>query len=154
MAKVFLNYINARSIHENTNKDGKAFKSVSIPWSDPRAVTGFAKINVQPGQVIPCTDRQGNVVDGRNNIVLGKSDSTRKVNICVSAKTDTAEAVYEDIEMTNAEIKAMYDDSRKAYKKSLAIATADTETGAVAEVTAEPAPKRRGRPKGSKNKAK
>lgn len=127
MASTFINYIKSTSIHEQTAQNGNKFCNVSIPCKD--SVTGFATIAVNPGQIMPTTDKNQQTVLGYNNVLLGKADGKRKVNVCKQAKTDTAEAVYETIEMTNAEIGKLCAASRKAYKAAQKAA----ETEATAE---------------------
>lgn len=124
---VFLNWINRKSAHAQTNSKGKTFYNVSIP-SD-RGITGFATVAVNAGQILACTKKDGTAVDEYCNILLGNAEKSHKVSYCVKAATKKKPAVYETIEMTNADIVTMVEAARKAYKASQKAVETETEQG-------------------------
>lgn len=110
MAKknVFLNYVSEKLIHQNSTKDGdRQFANVSIPVESSKS--GYGSFAVNLGQILDATKKDGTVVAGMKNVLLGAEDGKKSVSI----QTD---AGYETIEMTNSEIVAAVATSRKAYR--------------------------------------
>lgn len=125
MAKnnLFLNRVSEKLLHVNTSGDGRKFMSVSFPC--PESVTGFATLSVSMNQMFASTKKDGTVVNGYKNILLGKPDGERHVSIAV----DTADGrAYESMVMTNTEIVARVDASRNAYREHVKAATAAVAT--------------------------
>ena len=116
MAKtnIFLNYVSEKMVHINKTADGKEFANISIAC--PKSKTGLATIAVNLGQVLDSTKKDGSVVAGMKNILLGDPAKTRKVSIATNKKGSN----YKTIEMTNAEIAEMFAEERKAYRAAQA----------------------------------
>ena len=110
-------------IHDQktTAADGteRTFKNVSVPYADSK--TGYASFSVNDGQVRPCTNKDGTVVEGRHNILLGDPAKTRKVSICT--KKTKRKAEYATIELTNQQIADLYREDYKAYRARKAVET-------------------------------
>lgn len=117
----FVNYVTSTAIHDRTatGKDGKAhaFKNVSLPLK--KSLSGFASIAVNPGQIIASTKKDGTVVDGRVNVMLGKPDATRKVSIAIAKREDDSYE-YSTVEMTNEALATAVNEARNEYKTSKA----------------------------------
>ena len=105
----FLNYVSEKMIHTNTAKEsGKEFATISI--SCPQSKTGLATISVNLGQILDAKKKDGTVVKGYKNLLLGAPDKTRKVSIA------TNKSKYKTVEMTNAAIAEMFNAERQAYR--------------------------------------
>ena len=114
MANAWLNYTSEKMIHINKTGEGKEFANISI--SCPQSKTGIATLAVNLGQVIDATRKDGTVVEGYKNILLGGEDKTRKVSVATNKKGTS----YKQIEMTNGEIAKIVAEARKAYRASQA----------------------------------
>lgn len=110
MANAWLNYTSDKMIHVNETAEGKKFANISV--SCPQSKTGIATLAVNLGQVIDSTRKDGTVVDGYKNILLGEADKTRKVSVATNKKGTN----YKQIEMTNGEISKMVAEARKEYR--------------------------------------
>lgn len=115
---VWANRVSEAMIHEQKTTDAngveRTFYNVSVPC--PESKTGFASFAVNAGQVRVCTNRNGDVVEGRKNILLGAPDKTRKVSLCTKLATKKRAAQYTQVEMTNQQIADLYAADYKAYK--------------------------------------
>ena len=112
MANLFLNYVSEKLIHQNSTEDGsREFANVSIPVEGSKS--GYGSFAVNLGQVIDSTKKDGTVVPGMKNILLGAADKTRKISIQKGKK-------YVTVEMTNQEIVDAVAASRKAYRANTA----------------------------------
>lgn len=120
MANTFVNYVSEKLIHKNKAGE-REFANVSVPVAGSKS--GYGSFAVNLGQILPATKKDGTVVAGMKNILLGAADKTRKVSV----PNDAGE--YDTIEMTNQEIVDAVAASRKAYK---AEQTAPAEAGAEA----------------------
>lgn len=115
MANLFLNYVSDKLIHANTTEDGsRKFANVSIPVEGSKS--GYGSFAVNLGQVIDATKKDGTVVPGMKNILLGAADKTRKVSIATNKKGKK----YVTVEMTNQQIVDAVAASRKAYRAAQA----------------------------------
>ena len=103
----WLNYVSEKMIHQNQTAEGKEFANISIAC--PNSKTGLATIAVNLGQILDSTKKDGSVVDGMKNVLLGAPEKTRKVSILKGGQ-------YETVEMTNAQIVKAVAESRKAYR--------------------------------------
>ena len=110
----WLNYVSAKMIHINKTGEGKEFANISIAC--PQSKTGLATIAVNLGQVIDSTKKDGSVVSGMKNVLLGAPEKTRKVSVATNKKGTN----FKTIEMTNEAIAAMVADERKAYRAAQA----------------------------------
>ena len=112
MANLFLNYVNEKLIHQNTTEDdSRQFANVSVPVKSSKS--GYGSFAVNLGQVLDATKKDGSVVEGYKNILLGDANKTRKVSIKKGKK-------YVKVEMTNQEIVNAVAESRKAYRANTA----------------------------------
>lgn len=108
MANLFLNYVSEKLIHSNKTADGaRQFANVSVPVEG--SDNGYGSFAVNLGQVLPATKKDGTVVTGMQNILLGDATKTRKISVLRGGK-------YESIELTNEQIVAAVAESRKAYR--------------------------------------
>lgn len=114
MAKVnsWMNYISEKMIHVNKTAEGKEFANISIAC--PQSKTGLATIAVNLGQVLSSTKKDGSIVEGMKNVLLGDPEKTRKVSIATNKKGTN----FKTVEMTNAQIAEMVLAERKAYRAS------------------------------------
>lgn len=112
MANLFLNYVSEKLIHANQTEDGsREFANVSIPVEGSKS--GYGSFAVNKGQILDATKKDGTVVPGMKNILLGAPEKTRKVSIQKGKS-------YKTIEMTNQEIVDAVAASRKAYRAAQA----------------------------------
>ena len=112
----FINFISEKMLHVNKTAEGKEFVNVSFPCSQSK--TGYAAFAVNMGQVLDATKRDGTVVSGYKSILLGDAEKTRKVSVATNKKGTS----FKNIELTNAQIAAEFEESRKAYKTANATA--------------------------------
>ena len=112
MANLFLNYVNEKLIYQNTTEDGsRQFANVSVPVKNSKS--GYGSFAVNLGQVLDITKKDGSVVEGYKNILLGNANKIRKVSIKKGKK-------YVIVEMTNQEIVNIVIENRKAYRANTA----------------------------------
>ena len=110
MANVFVNYVSEKLIHSNQTKDGgRQFANVSVPVPTDVSLSGLGSFAVNLGQILDAKKKDGTVVEGYKNLLLGAPDKTRKVSV------QTADG-YAQIEITNAAIAEYFVVSRKAYR--------------------------------------
>lgn len=108
----FINFISTQLLHIQRNKsDNREFISVAVAC--PQSKSGFGTIAVNPKQILPATKKDGTVVDGFSNILLGDADRERKISICTGRKK------YKTVSMTNQQIADMFDNERSLYKEAL-----------------------------------
>lgn len=108
----FINFISNSLLHTQHNSaDGREFVSVSL--SCPKSQSGFGTIAVSLKQILPARKKDGTIVDGFSNILLGDADRQRKVSILTPDG-------YQTIEMTNSQIADMFDAERTAWKAAAA----------------------------------
>lgn len=119
MANKWMNYVSEKMIHINRTADGKEFANISIAC--PQSKTGLGTIAVNLGQVIDATRKDGTVVEGMKNVLLGAPEKTRKVSIATNKKGTS----FKTIEMTNEAIAEMVMAERKAYRAAQAAAQAE-----------------------------
>lgn len=110
----WLNYVSEKMIHINKTAEGKEFANISIAC--PQSKTGLATIAVNLGQVIDSTKKDGSVVPGMKNVLLGAPEKTRKVSVATNKKGTN----FKTIEMTNEAIATMVAEERKAYRAAQA----------------------------------
>ena len=110
----WLNYVSEKMIHINKTAEGKEFANISIAC--PQSKTGLATIAVNLGQVIDSTKKDGSIVAGMKNVLLGAPEKTRKVSVATNKKGTN----FKTIEMTNEAIATMVADERKAYRAAQA----------------------------------
>lgn len=110
---LFVNYVSDALVHSNTNKSGKTFKNLSIPTDMSK--TGFASIALADGQIMPATKRDGSVIEGYVNVLLGKADSVKKISVATNKKG----TAYKTIEVTAQQIADMFAENREAYRATL-----------------------------------
>lgn len=106
----WMNYISEKMVHINKTADGKEFANISIAC--PKSKTGLATIAVNLGQVIDATKKDGSVVEGMKNVLLGDPAKSRKVSIATNKKGTN----FKTVEMTNQEIAEMVLAERQAYR--------------------------------------
>ena len=106
----FINFISEKMLHVNKTTDGKEFVNVSFPCAQSK--TGYASFGVNMGQVLDAKKKDGTVVSGYKSILLGDAEKTRKVSVATNKKGTS----FKNIELTNAQIAAEFEESRKAYK--------------------------------------
>lgn len=117
MANINLFYISEKCIREYKNPTtGAAY--VSVRFLCDQSASGFATIIVEPEQVVPCVIR-GEVIEGRRTVYLGNGKDSRSVRICLSEPTEISSAVYKNIFLTNAEIKAIHHRCSVARSKQM-----------------------------------
>ncbi len=120
MANLFLNFVSEEMIHENERTDGKgSVLNISIPVAQSK--NGYGSFAVNPQQRYDAKKKDGTVVDGYANILLGGADKTRKVSICTKKATAKKPATYGTIEMTNQEIADLVKTARAEYKAAQAV---------------------------------
>lgn len=113
MASTFINFVSEKLIHTQKNhEDGRIFYSISIPCSQSK--TCYGTIAVSEKQILPATRRDGTVVPGFKNVLLGDPDRTRKLSIAKTKKT------YVTVDMPNHPFAAMFDQAREAYRAKAA----------------------------------
>ena len=110
----WLNYVSEKMIHINKTAEGKEFANISIAC--PQSKTGLATIAVNLGQVIDSTKKDGSIVAGMKNVLLGAPEKTRKISVATNKKGTN----FKTIEMTNEAIATMVADERKAYRAAQA----------------------------------
>lgn len=118
MNNTFINFVSAKLLHTNKANNGREFVNVSIPVEASK--TGYGSFAVNPGQVMNSTKKDGSLVDGYKNILLGAADKQRQVSICTKTATKKSPAQYSTIAMTNGEIAEAVAASRKAYRANTA----------------------------------
>lgn len=106
----WVNFVSEKMIHINRTADGKEFANISIAC--PKSKTGLGTIAVNLGQVIDATKKDGTVIEGMKNILLGAPEKTRKVSVATNKKG----TAYKNIEMANKDIAEMILAERKAYR--------------------------------------
>lgn len=106
----FINFISEKMLHTNQTASGKDFVNVSIPCVQSK--TGFASFGVNLGQVLDAKKKDGTVVAGYKSILLGEADKTRKLSVATNKKATN----FKDIEVTNAQIAAYFNNARNAYR--------------------------------------
>lgn len=114
MKNTWMNYVSAKMVHINKTGEGKEFANISIAC--PQSKTGLGTIAVNLGQVIDATKKDGSVVEGMKNVLLGAPEKTRKVSIATNKKGTS----FKSVEMTNAAIADMVLAERKAYRAATA----------------------------------
>lgn len=125
---VFLNNVSDKMIHARTTKDGKSFVSVNV--SCPQSENGIGSISISPNQVFESTRKDGTVVNGYKNIFLGKPDGTRKVSIKVKGDNSST---YDNVSMSNKDIKDMFDTERDNYRTRLRQAQTQVDEDKITE---------------------
>ena len=122
---VFINnHLNTLIKDVSLEKSGE-WKSVRMYLGEPGTPEGSVKssILVRPGQVKDSTDKNGNAIEGRSNILLGDRDRTYQVQtpqIDASGnmvKGADGKTVYTKTEMTVDEIMKKYEANKSAYKE-------------------------------------
>ena len=116
MANIFLNFVSDEMIHENARTDGKgSVLNISIPCATSK--NGYGSFAVNPQQRYDAKKKDGTVVDGYSNILLGAADKTRKVSIQTKGGKSPK---YGTVEMTNQAIADAVKAARAEYKKAQA----------------------------------
>ena len=118
MANVWLNYVSEKMIHiyKTKNRGGKEFASISIKC--PQSKTGFATLAVNLKQIFNTTRKDGSIVEGYKNILLGKEDEIREIPI-YKISNNIADGLPSCIKMwmKNREIAEAVTEAHKAYEK-------------------------------------
>ena len=130
---IWLNNVHKDMVHENTSAAGKKFANISFDC--PSSASGLASVSVNIGQVFTATAKDGTPKESYRNILLGKPGTVRKVSIKM------ADGTYSRVDMSVDQIKASFEDGRKAYRAAHpaaapAVATAETEAAAPAAAAA------------------
>ena len=113
--RCFINYVSKKLIHRNTTKDGtRVFFNISMPYAESES--GYASFAVNPGQLLTTTKKDGTVVKGMHNVILGKPEQVRKVSI-------VKDGAYTLVEMTNGQIAQIYNDDRREYRRTQRLAS-------------------------------
>jgi len=100
---IFVNGVSGKLITARTkNGSEKTFKSVSLP--------GIGNIAVNDKQVMAAKRKDGTIVEGMYNILLGKPGSTKTVSV------GSKEAGYHDEKLAVEAIATAWAESRKAYR--------------------------------------
>jgi hypothetical protein len=130
----FLNFVSDAMIHMNqtTKEDGTVREFANVTFACDKSASGYANVAVNKGQLLDAKKKDGTVVDGYKTVLLGDTEKTHKVSICTKKATAKKPAQYETISMTNAEIKASFDEARAQYAASKKSAV-DTEVATDAE---------------------
>lgn len=116
----WINYISNSLVRDAATKDGKTFKSISVPVATDISEDGFMSITANNATVYASKTRAGVVSDRFVNVLLGKPEATKKVSV-------KKNGAYEKIEMTNADIAAAFKASRDAYRAAQAAVATETE---------------------------
>ncbi len=106
---VFLNRVSEKMIHEAQGAKGP-FYNVNFDWKD--STTGFASVSVRPAQVMECKDKNGTVLEGKKNILLGDPGTKREISV------KQADGSFAKVEVTVEQIKEAFDNARAEYRKS------------------------------------
>ena len=122
MANIFLNAVSSKMLHTNTTSEGKEFVNVTIPYAGSK--TGLASFGVNSGQVLDAKRKDGTVIDGMKNILLGKAEGTRQVSVCTKM-TKAGKKTYASVALTNQQIADAFNAARAEYKAALAQAPAE-----------------------------
>ena len=105
---VFFDGISDRVLHKRAkHDDGTKFYSIAISGIDD-APNGIGYFTLPEGLVIPSRRRDGTVVEGYHNLVLGNPDHVMKVSYAVKA------GKYDTVSMTVAQIKEALEADRGA----------------------------------------
>ena len=126
MSNTFVNRVAEAMIHEQTTtgKDGQPRTFYNVSVRNPESKTGYSSFSLNKGQVLPCTKKDGTVVDGMRNLFLGDAEKTRKVSVCTRKAAAKRAATYTNVEMTNAQIAELFAADYAAYKAAKATETA------------------------------
>lgn len=121
MANIFLNAVSEKMIHTNQKADGTEFANITIPYADSK--TGYASFGVNAGQVMDAKKKDGTLIAGMKNVLLGKPEGKRRVSVCTKAPKK-GDKVYSNIELTNEQIAEAFNTARAEYKAAQAQAEA------------------------------
>lgn len=103
----FLNFVNDSLIHSHKTHDGKrTLINVSVPCS--ASESGYGTITVSEKQLLPAKNHKGVVKEGYHSVILGNPEKQRRVSVKQNGS-------FADMLLTNAEIKAAFDNARNAY---------------------------------------
>lgn len=118
---VFLNWVSEKLIYVKMTGNGREFARVKFPCD--KSADGFAKVDLNMGQLLPATKDDKTVAGGYKNILLGRPDRERTVIICARAAKDGVQAKYKQVPMTNQAIADALAASRAAYRQARAAAS-------------------------------
>ena len=100
----------ASLIHNHTSEDGSVFQSLSFRWKN-----AWASLILPEGAVSQSIMRNGRVIEGRQNIMLGDSEQIRYVSI---QQDDNS---YAQMPMFNKTILSAITANRQEYLRSIAV---------------------------------
>lgn len=129
MANVWLNYVSEKMIriYKTKNRGGKEFASISIKC--PQSKTGFATLAVNLKQIFNTTRKDGSIVEGYKNVLLGAEDETRKISVSYLGSIRDGLPHSRKLLMTNSDIAKAVTEAHKeahmAYIKAKAKAEAE-----------------------------
>lgn len=103
---VYLNRVSDKMI-----RDANGMKMVCV--KDAESSTGWGSFLVTPGRVFPAKDKNGNVVEGRFNVNLGKPDSV--LSTYMISKDDA----FVEKRITAGELSSQYSADQKAFWASV-----------------------------------
>ncbi len=114
---IFINHYPAGMVHFNrtTDRNGNEREFATVSFSCPESKNGYATFTVNLKQLLPSTKKDGTVVDGRYNILLGNPDGKRRVSIAANNAKKKEDRRYADVELTNQQVAKYVTTARNAY---------------------------------------
>jgi len=124
---VWLDYIPENSIYISKTAEGKEYANVIINFFLSK--TGMTVLVVNPEQVIDVTRKDGSIVEGYKNVLLGAEDETRKISVSYLGSIRDGLPHSRKLLMTNSDIAKAVTEAHKeahmAYIKAKAKAEAE-----------------------------
>lgn len=134
---VFINRVSEKLVHPAQAKDGSSFYNLSIPYE--KSKDGFLHVTLRTGQVLNATKKADNsVIEGWKNILLGNPDTTRRCSYCTKLPKGKRKGEYDEVELTNTELAALFEENRAAYKAAQKAQKAEAETAPATAEADEP----------------
>jgi hypothetical protein len=124
---VWLDYIPENDICISKTAEGKEYANVVINFFLSK--TGMTVLVVNPEQVIDVTRKDGSIVEGYKNVLLGAEDETRKISVSYLGSIRDGLPHSRKLLMTNSDIAKAVTEAHKeahmAYIKAKAKAEAE-----------------------------
>lgn len=124
---VWLDYIPENDICISKTAEGKEYANVVINFFLSK--TGMTVLVVNPEQVIDVTRKDGSIVEGYKNVLLGAEDETRKISVSYLGSIRDGLPHSRKLLMTNSDIAKAVTEAHKeahmAYIKTKAKAEAE-----------------------------
>ena len=124
---VWLDYIPENDICISKTAEGKEYANVVINFFLSK--TGMTVLVVNPEQVIDVTRKDGSIVEGYKNVLLGAEDETRKISVSYLGSIRDGLSHSRKLLMTNSDIAKAVTEAHKeahmAYIKAKAKAEAE-----------------------------